>query len=100
VPLLAPRAGWFRWTDVRALGWAIVDLGGGRRALGDAINPFPGLVFHARDGQRVERGERLLEVQATGARVPDAVLDRLRGSFALEDGPFEPEPLVGTPLRA
>jgi pyrimidine-nucleoside phosphorylase len=100
VAIEAPRAGWLRFTDVRALGWAIVDLGGGRRALGDAIDPFPGLVFPVREGARVERGQPVLEVQVRGARVPEAVLARLRGAFEISERPFEPEPLVGAPLEA
>ncbi|TAJ18705.1 MAG: thymidine phosphorylase [Planctomycetota bacterium] len=99
-PIAAPRAGWLRWTDVRALGWAIVDLGGGRRALGDRIDPFPGLVFPVREGARVERDQPVLEVQVRGARASEAVLARLRGAFAIEEQPFEPEPLVGAALEA
>jgi pyrimidine-nucleoside phosphorylase len=100
VAIEAPSGGWFRWTDVRALGWAIVDLGGGRRALGDKIDPFPGLVFRVRDGERVERGDVLFHVQARAGRVPESVRARLAGAFAIEAQPFTPEVLVQAALEA
>jgi pyrimidine-nucleoside phosphorylase len=90
--LEAEREGHLAWTDLRAVGWAICELGGGRKRLGDAIDPRVGLVFLAEEGARVSRGDPLIEVHHSG-RGLEAAKALLAASFELGP-PREPEPLV------
>ncbi len=60
----APRAGVVARVEPRTLGEAVVALGGGRRALGDAIDHSVGFVVSVRPGQRVQQGEPLASVFA------------------------------------
>jgi pyrimidine-nucleoside phosphorylase len=50
--------------DVRALGVAVVELGGGRRSMTDRIDPWVGLSGLKHKGERVTRGEPLAEIHA------------------------------------
>jgi thymidine phosphorylase len=64
VPVPAPRAGWVAAMDPRALGLAVVELGGGRRRPGDRVDPRVGLAGVRHVGQRIEAGEPLAWVHA------------------------------------
>lgn len=88
----AERDGVLAWRDLRAVGYAICELGGGRKKLGDEIDPAVGLVFCAEDGARVRRGDVLVEVHHAG-RGLDAALSKLRGSFEVADEHL-PTPLI------
>jgi len=64
VPVPAPHAGYVDMIDVRALGWAVVALGGGRVRPGDAVDPRVGLAQVAARGACVQAGEPLAFVHA------------------------------------
>lgn len=65
VPVTAPRAGYVTHIDCRALGLAVVGLGGGRRRPDDAINYQVGLTDVVELGQYVEAGAPLALVHAS-----------------------------------
>jgi pyrimidine-nucleoside phosphorylase len=80
----AARAGHFAWKDLRALGRAICELGGGRKQLGDAIDVSVGLVFLVDDGARVSRGDALIEIRHSGRGLEQAHV-LLEQSFEITD---------------
>jgi len=63
-PVLAMRDGHVDDVDPLAIGHAIVDLGGGRRAATDAVDPAVGVVLARTLGEPVRRGEPLAYVHA------------------------------------
>jgi thymidine phosphorylase len=60
----APHAGWIGAVDARALGLAVVGLGGGRSRPDDVLDPAVGLTGLAELGARVEEGQPLGVVHA------------------------------------
>jgi pyrimidine-nucleoside phosphorylase len=60
----APEAATIARVDPRPLGRAVVEMGGGRRRLGDPIDPSVGFVVSARPGAKVARGEPIASVFA------------------------------------
>ena len=64
LPLPAPRAGVVAAMDTRAIGLAVVDLGGGRRVATDTVDPAVGLSDVLPLGTRVAGGDPLLRVHA------------------------------------
>jgi thymidine phosphorylase len=65
IPVPAPEAGVLVAMDTRAIGLAIVALGGGRARPGDAIDPRVGLSDVRSLGSRVHAGEPLAMLHAT-----------------------------------
>lgn len=63
----APRSGFVSDIDGRALGLAVVDLGGGRHREGDALDSTVGLEHIADLGRFVEKGDPLAVVHAASA---------------------------------
>ena len=60
----APAAGTIAAVDPRPLGEAVVAMGGGRRRLGDTIDPSVGFVVSGRPGAPVAKGEPIASVFA------------------------------------
>jgi pyrimidine-nucleoside phosphorylase len=61
----SPRDGVVTAIHPRAIGWGVVELGGGRTRMEDAIDPSVGFVVSAKPGDRVRRGEPLATVHAS-----------------------------------
>ncbi len=70
----APRAGWIRAIDTQLVGIACMRLGAGRTRVDDVIDPSVGFRVLRTVGDRVERGEPIVEVlYADEARRAEAV---------------------------
>ena len=90
----AAESGWLRRLDARGVGMAAWRLGAGRARKEDPVSPAAGVICLAKPGDRVERGQPLLELRGdTGSRFVSA-RDALAG--AIEIGPRPPEigPLI------
>jgi pyrimidine-nucleoside phosphorylase len=59
------ESGFVAEMDTTALGWAVQRTGAGREKAGEAVDPHAGILFHARRGARVERGQPLATIYAT-----------------------------------
>ncbi|WP_146518946.1 thymidine phosphorylase [Stieleria varia] len=79
--------------DCRVLGQCVVDIGGGRRQLGDTIDHSVGIRVHARVGQRVNKGDRLLTLHCHREPATD-YSSALRGAIEIVDVPVECRPLI------
>jgi thymidine phosphorylase len=88
--------------DVRAVGLAVVKLGGGRSRAADEIDPAVGLTELARIGVEVGPHSPLARVHARSADKAEAAVRRLRAAYRLDEAPLSPgdpviERIVGTP---
>src|SRR5262249_60487678 len=81
--------------DARALGLIVVDLGGGRRRVDDAVDPAVGLAHVRGVGDAVDRDRPLAIVHARSVGDAHAAAKRGRGALEVSD---EPEPGSGPPL--
>jgi thymidine phosphorylase len=79
--LTAERAGYVEIVDAEQFGWAVIELGGGRRSQGDVIVHSVGLECLVKTGDRVDAGQPLVHV------------------FANADGVERVKPLIGRALR-
>ncbi|MEK7277923.1 MAG: pyrimidine-nucleoside phosphorylase, partial [Chloroflexota bacterium] len=60
----APKSGYLKEINARAVGLAAVDLGAGRAKKSDSIDLAVGIIVHRKVGDRVEKGEPLFTVHA------------------------------------
>jgi len=91
--LPAPRGGFVCGMDTEALGRVIIELGGGRKKLGDALDHSTGFEMLVRLGDRVEPLEPLVRVFAR----PDAfarVREELLTAIVIEDEVQSPPQLI------
>ena len=89
----APRSGVVQAVDVRRLGQAVVDLGGGRRRPQDEIDPSVGLSGVPGLGDRVERGQALARVHAPGEVEARRAVEAVLAALQLGDAEVSPPPL-------
>ena len=85
-PVLADRDGAIVAVDARAIGMAVVGLGGGRSHPRDIVDPSVGFDSLARIGDRVRRGEPLAMVHAASEDAAETAARELRAAYALGEG--------------
>jgi thymidine phosphorylase len=99
-PIVAPaepiEAGTVAAVDVRAVGLAVVALGGGRARETDPVDHSVGLTDVAGVGERVGPGERPLAlVHAADEASAERAAETLRAAYALsDDAPATPSPVI------
>jgi thymidine phosphorylase len=84
----APQAGWMRRLDARAVGVAAWRLGAGRARKEDPVDPAAGVFCLAKPGDRVERGQPILDLRSNDGNRMAGALQALEG--AVEIGPEPP----------
>jgi len=96
----APSAGTIVEVEPRAIGRAVVQMGGGRQQVDDAVDPTVGFVITARPGQEVHTSEPLASIFArdeAGVAIARAALDR---AIRIGEGRAGPLPLVAARVTA
>jgi thymidine phosphorylase len=96
----AARPGIVRAVDARALGLAVVQLGGGRRRAEDSIDPAVGLADVVGVGEPVDAGRPLAIVHARSATDAEEAATRVRLAMGVGDAPVRPGPPVRRALRS
>lgn len=89
----APQDGVLATTDVRAIGLAIVALGGGRRRAGDRIDPRVGLTQVLPLGSSVRKGQPLARVHAASQADAEAAVAALQAAMHIDENTRGPAAL-------
>lgn len=84
-PVPAPRAGHVQRLDVRALGYAVVALGGGRVRPGDRVDPRVGLDRVVGRGAAVQTGDPLAFVHAADEAAAEAAIAAVLAAVQIGD---------------
>jgi pyrimidine-nucleoside phosphorylase len=77
----APQAGIVQAVDSRAIGLAVVALGGGRQKKGDPIDYGVGVMVHAKVGDAVEVGAPLCTIHAASQEAAQQVMEQIVGAY-------------------
>ena len=91
-PVTVETAGFVAGVDVRALGWAVVELGGGRKRVDDVVDPAVGLAEVRGIGDAVGPGDVLAVVHARDDAAAARAGERVRRAFTVaDDAPPAPD---------
>ncbi len=93
VDVVPDAAGVVRAMDVRAVGMAVVELGGGRHRAGDRIDPRVGLSQIAAIGEAVDADRPLGRVHARTREDAQRAANSLRRAVRLAETASHPEPI-------
>lgn len=96
-PLLTREAGYLVSVDTRAVGLAVIGLGGGRRRVDDRIDHRVGLSRIRQVGDWLEAGQPLAQVHAASDADADTALAVLQRAFSL--GSSKPTQMVALHQR-
>jgi pyrimidine-nucleoside phosphorylase len=94
IAVASPRGGVVQGVDSRAIGLAVVALGGGRQKKGDPIDYGVGVMVHAKVGDAVEAGAPLCTVHAASEESAAEVAEQIVAAYKLGDKPVDPLPIV------
>ncbi|MGB1943303.1 MAG: hypothetical protein ACPHSC_05380 [Flavobacteriales bacterium] len=94
-PVLAPHAGVLTSYDVRQVGMAVVELGGGRTRPDASIDPSVGLTQLPLVGQAFAQGDPLVTVHAASEEAWQAAQHRLLGAMVFDGDEQLPDVVVG-----
>jgi thymidine phosphorylase len=97
MPVLATRDGFVSNIDTRALGLAVVSLGGGRRRASDAIDFAVGLSDFVALGAAVKVGETIAMVHARNADSASVAVNEVQRAFTISDKTPEKHVIVSRP---
>lgn len=92
--LVSEAAGWVHRVDAAVVGEIVVDLGGGRKAKSDVIDPRVGVEVLVEVGDEVDAGQPLLVIHGATEVGIDDVMDRARGAVIVRDGAVPKRPVV------
>ena len=92
-PIVSPDSGHVKQIDCKKIGSTIIAMGGGRKRVGDQIDPTVGIEMLVRIGDRVEKGQPLLTLHSHGPHASD-YLDGLKGAVELCEEFVPARPLV------
>ena len=93
-PVPAQRSGFVSRCDCRALGLAVVGLGGGRTRPTDNIDFAVGLSQLVQIGDRIERGQALALVHARDDSTAQRAVQELLAAFEIGDAAPPASPTV------
>jgi len=88
------QSGYVGEMDTTALGWAVQRTGAGREKAGEPVDPHAGILFHARRGARVERGQLFATIYATNAEMLGEPVEILKAAIRFSKDPPPAVPLV------
>jgi len=80
--------------DTMKLGWAVQRTGAGRERAGEPVDPHAGIVFHARRGAKVEKGQPLATIYATQAAMLEEPAELTRKAITIAEAAPAPVDLV------
>ncbi len=89
----SPVNGYISAIDGEALGWLIVEMGGGRRKAGDRIDYSVGLAFFKKVGDKVEKGEPIGEIYYNGRDIEN-ISTKFLSAFQFSQEPVEKPKLI------
>ena len=88
------ESGFVSSMDTMKLGWAVQRTGAGRERAGEPVDPHAGIVFHARRGAKVEKGEPLATIYATQAAMLEEPAELARRAITIAKTAPAPVDLV------
>jgi thymidine phosphorylase len=89
------ESGYVAEMDTTALGWAVQRTGAGREKAGEPVDPHAGIVFYARRGTLVERGDPLVRIYATTEEKLTEPMALVRSAITISGTPPDLAPQVG-----
>jgi pyrimidine-nucleoside phosphorylase len=98
--VLSPGSGFVGAFATKRIGMLAVDLGAGRRKIGDPIDPKAGIIIKKKLGDRVERGEPVAEVRGENPERVSAVAEGIAAAITLSGSAPRVPPRIGSIIDA
>lgn len=92
--MFARTEGWVERIDAEAIGLASVEIGAGRKVKTDSIDHRVGFVLHAKIGDQVAEGAKLVTIHAATQESARNIEPAIRSAFVISSREVQPPPAV------
>jgi pyrimidine-nucleoside phosphorylase len=92
--LEARESGYISAMDTTEIGWAVQRTGAGREKAGEPVDPHAGILFRARRGAHVEKGQPIATLYATTPALLREPIALLKNAIKFSETPPQAVPLV------
>jgi thymidine phosphorylase len=93
-PIAAPRSGTIQSIACDDLGYAVIALGGGRKAAGEKIDPSVGFEHPRKTGEQVTAGEPLMTMHYNNEAGAEAAERLVKAAYRIGEEPATRHPIV------
>ena len=93
-PIPASQSGYVSEIDTRAVGLAVVELGGGRKKASDSIDHSVGFTHVLGLGEKVEAGQALGYVHAQNEDQANLAIQMVKDAYSISDSSFLQTPTI------
>ncbi|TVR31964.1 MAG: thymidine phosphorylase [Balneolaceae bacterium] len=90
-PVTASASGYISEMDAFAMGMVSVELGAGRKAKEDAVDPRAGFILHKKIGDPIEKGETFATLYTNNKQMIDAAKNGMADAVTIKS--IKPKPL-------
>lgn len=90
----APKKGFIQAIDAEAIGFALIELGGGRRKTTDKVDPSVGFWFEKHLGDSVKKEEMIATIYAKDAKTAEIARKMLEDAYQIGAEPIQKPNLI------
>ena len=92
--VISEHDGYVSAFDTTAIGWALVELGCGRKKSGDVLDNSAGIEFYAKVGEKIEKGEAIFRCFGSRKSKLKNAVNLIENTFCISDEKVKkPEPI-------
>jgi pyrimidine-nucleoside phosphorylase len=97
--IFADKNGYVESIDVYQIGMASIELGGGRLAKSDVIDPKAGIIFKPKVGTKIKKGDLIAEIFTDKEEKVDEIKQKLLGTIKLSKEKVQPVKLIKSIMK-
>lgn len=97
--IYADKGGYLSEVDTYEIGMAALELGAGKQSLEDKIDPKAGLIFYPKIGDKISKGDKLVELFTDRPEKIDESKKMITNAISLSDKPVEKFELIKKVLK-
>jgi pyrimidine-nucleoside phosphorylase len=94
LPIIAPKNGWVKAIDSLAIGYALIDLGAGRKTLNSVLDYSTGAYLPFKIGDKIEKGQILGKIFCQDIKSGQEAGSRILQTYKLSDMVIKGEELI------
>jgi pyrimidine-nucleoside phosphorylase len=94
IPIISKADGWISAIDSRKIGYALVDIGAGRKKLEDQLDYGAGAFLPKKIGDWLSKGESMGTVYCSDMSRGQSTVEQIHDSYTISDSEIEKPPII------
>jgi pyrimidine-nucleoside phosphorylase len=94
IPIIAKSSGWIKSIDSQKIGYALVELGAGRKALDSKLDYGTGAYLPFKIGDKLEKGRELGKIYCNNKNTGITVADQVNNSYLFSNNKINSQKII------